>query len=144
MSEIPIRFLERVLVSDPEANVSRARFHTSDGQIVRFEELQAGDAYYVPCEGQCHLWDNCGGLHLYVVLPKDSDGDQHHWCVDGRCSNCTLKEDRVHRCWVRHGDPAAPGSLHVDKAGVTCQAGAGSILVGGWHGFLHRGRLVKC
>jgi hypothetical protein len=40
---------------------------------------------------------------------------------------------------VKHG--TAP-NLHVDKAGLTCQAGAGSILCGNYHGFLHNGELT--
>lgn len=49
-----------------------------------------------------------------------------------------------HRCWVRHGDVRA-GNVHVDKNGVTCNAGAGSIISpDGWHGFLHNGYLTSC
>lgn len=78
------------------------------------------------------------GLSLIIVCP-----DGHHWAVDGRASNCTMKDDNVHRCWVRHGDPRKTGGLHVDKNGHTCAAGAGSILTDHWHGFLHRGYLVE-
>jgi len=49
----------------------------------------------------------------------------------------------VHRCWVRHGRPE-DGTLHVDKNGVTCAAGAGSIVAGNFHGFLHGGFLTSC
>jgi hypothetical protein len=48
-----------------------------------------------------------------------------------------------HRCWVRHGD-AKTGAVHVDKSGVTCNAGGGSIVVPGFHGFLHNGQIVSC
>lgn len=67
----------------------------------------------------------------------------HHWYIDGRASNCTLKEDREHRCWVRHGTVGE--KLTVDKAGPTCQAGAGSFFMGPnneWHGFLRNGKLT--
>ena len=66
--------------------------------------------------------------------------DGHDWMVDGRASNCTLPNDNIHKCWVRHGRPE-DGTLHVDKNGVTCSAGAGSIATGKWHGFLHNGFL---
>lgn len=66
------------------------------------------------------------------------------WIIDSRASNCTLKDDDVHRCWVRHGRPE-DGTLHIDKNGNTCAAGAGSIDMGGrWHGFLHHGELYRC
>ena len=65
----------------------------------------------------------------------------HVWTIDGRASNCTLPNDKEHRCWVRHG--VAP-DFHIDKNGHTCAAGAGSILAGGYHGFLHNGHLVQC
>ena len=84
-------------------------------------------------------WDNCEDPrgHLKVILPNG-----HEWDVDGRASNCTKPDDRLHRCWVRHGDPLNPSTLHVDKAGNTCNAGAGSILSGDYHGFLHHGMLT--
>lgn len=70
------------------------------------------------------------------------------WCIDDRASNCTMPDDNVHKCWVRHGDPTDPlglktgQPLHVDKNGLTCQAGAGSIQCGNYHGFLHAGHLT--
>jgi hypothetical protein len=79
-------------------------------------------------------WTNCDGQHLYVVLPNGN-----HWDVDSRASNCTLKEETTHRCWCRHGEPP---NVHVDKNGNTCAAGAGSILSGNYHGFLHNGELT--
>lgn len=63
------------------------------------------------------------------------------WHPDARASNCTRQDDKVHRCWVRHG--AVP-HLHIDKEGETCSAGAGSVISGKWHGFLHHGKLIDC
>jgi hypothetical protein len=60
------------------------------------------------------------------------------WSIDARCSNCTLPNDNVHKCWVRHGEPP---DLTVDKNGVTCAAGAGSIQQKTYHGFLRGGYL---
>jgi hypothetical protein len=65
-----------------------------------------------------------------------------HWWIDSRASNCTKKQDIEHRCWVRHG--TVGDKIHVDKNGNTCAAGAGSIMCGGWHGFLHNGELYRC
>jgi hypothetical protein len=81
----------------------------------------------------CPFWDNCSGLHLWAILPN---GD--HWDIDSRASNCTMRDDRTHRCWIRTGS-LENGMIHVDKNGHTCAAGAGSIAVPGWHGFLHHG-----
>jgi hypothetical protein len=75
------------------------------------------------------------GRNLIVKTPG---GD---WAIDSRASNCTMPNDDVHRCWVRHGKPE-DGTLHVDKNGNTCQAGAGSIMAGDYHGFLHNGQLT--
>ncbi len=63
------------------------------------------------------------------------------WHIDSRASNCTLPNDNEHKCWVRHGRPE-DGTLHVDKNGLTCSAGAGSIMCGSYHGFLHHGQLT--
>lgn len=76
-------------------------------------------------------WVGPDGMSLMVRCP-----DGHDWAVDGQASNCTMPNDDVHKCWVRHGDPRK-GEVHVDKKGLTCKAGAGSIQTGKWHGFLH-------
>lgn len=73
------------------------------------------------------------GPALWVQTPGGG------WCIDSRASNCTMPYDYDHRCWVRHGEPPA---ITVDKAGVTCQAGAGSIQCGSYHGFLRDGALT--
>ena len=62
------------------------------------------------------------------------------WCIDSRARNCTMPDDKQHRCWVRHGE--AP-YITVDKNGLTCAAGAGSIMAGNYHGFLRNGELVS-
>ena len=75
------------------------------------------------------------GRYLIVKTPGGS------WRIDSRASNCTMPNDNEHRCWVRHGRPE-DGTLHVDKNGNTCAAGAGSIMCGDYHGFLHNGQLT--
>lgn len=83
-------------------------------------------------------WTGADGHSLHVRLPGGYD-----WCTDSRASNCDMPTDTEHKCWVRHGTP--PGDIvHVDKNGRTCHAGAGSIVVPGYHGFLHNGHLVDC
>lgn len=74
------------------------------------------------------------GRCLVVRLPGN-----HDWTVDGRASNCAMPGDSVHRCWIRHGTPP---NVTVDKNGLTCQAGAGSIQTPTWHGYLRNGELV--
>jgi len=73
------------------------------------------------------------GPALWVQTPGGG------WCIDSRASNCTMPYDYAHRCWVRHGEPP---DITVDKNGVTCQAGAGSIQCGSYHGFLQGGVLT--
>jgi hypothetical protein len=75
------------------------------------------------------------GPQLTVILP-----DFHPWTIDGRASNCGKPADFEHRCWIRHGEPPA---ITVDKQGLTCEAGAGSIQTGSWHGYLRDGQLVE-
>ena len=76
------------------------------------------------------------GRALGVVCPGP-----HVWHVDARASNCTKPDDKKHKCWVRHGEVP---NITVDKNGNTCNAGAGSSVVPGWHGFLRGGELVEC
>lgn len=81
-------------------------------------------------------WTNCNGKHIEVITP-----DGHCWDASSRASNCTMKEEGTHRCWILHGTPP---NLTADKNGYTCQAGAGSIQSPGWHGFLQNGELNPC
>lgn len=130
-----------------------------DGTEVPHDEMLPGDLFFqrahAPAPGasyrHCHSgWTNCDGMHLHCVLPEGTT-----WDIDSRCNNCTLPNDTVHRCWIRHGDPErgfpseTDGTyqrsvIHVDKQGVTCAAGAGSIVVPGFHGFLHHGFITQC
>lgn len=77
------------------------------------------------------------GQYLVVVCP-----DGWKWEVDSMASNCDKRDDKIHKCWVRHGR-AEDGTLHVDKNGITCNAGAGSILTPNYHGFLRHGILTE-
>jgi hypothetical protein len=103
---------------------------------------EPGDIFFrdVLCKTYgCHYWDNCPGLHLHAILPNGTE-----WDIDSQANNCTKPNDRLHRCWVRHGDPTKGELVHVDKAGLTCQAGGGSIISGNYHGFLHNGIFTSC
>jgi hypothetical protein len=83
-------------------------------------------------------WRGPDGHSLCVFVPSSSG--PREWTVDGRASNCDRPDDHEHKCWVRHG--VVP-DITVDKDGNTCRAGAGSIQVPGWHGFLRAGYLVE-
>jgi hypothetical protein len=97
------------------------------GELVTLRDAPDGamwDAGWYP-------WKGPDGRSLVVKCPGGSD-----WTIDGRASNCTLPGDNEHRCWVRHGDVP---QITVDKNGLTCAAGAGSIQAGNYHGFLRNG-----
>ncbi|RWQ56578.1 MAG: hypothetical protein EOS82_03545 [Mesorhizobium sp.] len=81
-------------------------------------------------------------LSIVCVIPREGPRGTTWWHIDSRCSNCTKPDDKEHRCWVRHGTVGQ--TIHVDKNGNTCSAGAGSIAVPGFHGFLHHGVLRDC
>ncbi len=118
-------------------------YRAPDGTIVPERDMQPGDCFHSTwlheaLEG-CHYWDNCTGPHLTIICP-----DGHPWDVMSRASNCTKKDDRLHRCWVLHGDPSKGELVTVDKAGNTCSAGAGSIQTPGYHGMLTKSILRGC
>jgi len=131
------------------------------GEPRTLRNLEPGAMYYA----DWYDWPEAkgpDGRALIVILPPDG----HPWHVDGRANNCdspcatcghryyehnaaakdrAFKCDRYvdakpHKCWVRHGTPP---NVHVDKNGVTCGAGAGSIQTPRYHGFLNQGRLVQ-
>lgn len=98
--------------------------------------LPPGAMYYATwLEELDWYWKGPDGRVIQVVLP-----DGHIWTIDGRSNNCTrvnMPKDDGHRCWIRHGTPPR---LTVDKNGITCAAGAGSIASPlGYHGFLRDG-----
>lgn len=99
-------------------------------------QLPGGAMWYEDWLPKNMYWDNQVGPHLAVMLPNGRE-----WNIDSRASNCTLPNDRTHRCWVRTGEPPM---VTAGKNGPTCAAGAGSILAGSYHGFLINGELVSC
>jgi hypothetical protein len=113
-------------------------FETVDGVYV--PRPLVGDFYVQEPHRWC-CWTNCDGKHVVVLLPsaKDGSGDGHEWSPSNRANNCTKKDDTLHRCWVLHGDVDRPETLHVDKDGVTCTAGGGSIQFGDFHGYVSSG-----
>lgn len=128
-----------------------------DGKLYTWDGAPSGamrDAEWLKrfhCAPENNEYIGPDGLALQVKTPAGE------WMVDSQASNCTRDQRvavdtpegregkltqfrRTHYCWVRHGDPRT-GYVHVDKAGETCAAGAGSILIGKFHGFLHHGYL---
>lgn len=111
------------------------------GEVRRARDLPIGALYEL---------DRTGAAGPDTYPPAGTDGRAiacrmagHTWHIEGRASNCTDKRDHKHRCWVRHGTVGE--LLTVDKNGLTCQAGAGSVFMGReneWHGFLRGGKLT--
>jgi len=120
--------------------VDRIYERTDNGQRMVLGEAPPGAIYnaWWAFDG----WKGKDGLCLVAKCP-----DGHEWYIDSTCSNCTLPDDKVHKCWVRHGkvpnltvDKVCPG----DNGNTTCAAGAGSILTPKYHGFLRNGEFVSC
>lgn len=116
-----------------EWQVNADRLYAGGGQLFTLRDPPVGAMY--DASWYTDFAVGFDGLHLVVICP-----DGHPWLVDAEASNCTMKGDRSHRCWVRHGDPRT-GEVHVDKDGATCSAGGGSIQTAKWHGYLHHGYL---
>lgn len=108
---------------------------TDTGEVMSWPQLPVGAVRSLSwLEGRAE-YTGPDGRSLECKTPG---GD---WIIDSRAKNCTMPEDTAHKCWVRHGRPE-DGTLHVDKNGLTCAAGAGSIATKTWHGFLHNGELI--
>lgn len=120
-----------------------------DGKLYTLRDVPPGAMWNAEWLSKFEWATGADGISLHVKLPND-----HDWNVDQEASNCTRTQwtpvpgepntrhwgGRTHYCWVRKGDPKT-GDVHVDKAGNTCAAGAGSIQSGQWHGYLHNGWL---
>jgi len=126
-------------ILDWNDGIGRPRYRRQDtGEELR-GSLPAG-ALFVTDPERAFRGHRSGGFDgecVVCVLP-----DNNQWYIDGMARNCTKPSDTEHRCWVRHG--SRPGIIHVDKNGLTCQAGAGSIQTSQFHGFLHHGELYSC
>lgn len=132
---------------------------TDNGQEMTLQEAGVGaiwNAWWMVERGSKTV--GADGMCLVCKMPGG-----HDWMIDGVASNCDspckycgiprhahpegnksghhYEDAHPHNCWIRHGTPP---NLTVDKNGVTCGAGAGSIVVPGWHGFLTNGKLVSC
>lgn len=119
---------------EEERQMFTHRLYTTDtGVLTTLADAPPGALWVAWWMGNNCTWDNATEPPL---LCKTPGGD---WNIDGRANNCTMPEDRLHRCWIRHG---IPPNIHVDKNGLTCTAGAGSIQAGAYHGFLHNGELI--
>jgi hypothetical protein len=132
-----IRLIQRLFSYDTLISLSNHQFSLIDDAVLI--EPQHGDVFWEPCIPERCPWTNCEGRHLRCFI-DEGHGAHGSWDIDSRASNCTMKEDCTHRCWVRHGEPSA--TLHVDKNGETCKAGTGSIVFGKYHGFIDYGELV--
>lgn len=106
----------------------------SNGQVLERDKFGPGAMWDCEWYHDTPFWCGSDGRSLMVILPNG-----HEWHIDGPCSNCTLPDDKTHKCWCRSGEIP---KITVDKNCNTCSAGAGSILAGNYHGFLRDGVLV--
>ena len=123
---------------DPWQLFTRRLYVRADtGEQLTLNEAPVGACWFAEWYAEHPAYRGSDGRTLVVMTPGGE------WIVDSRASNCTRPNENEHKCWVRHGRPE-DGSLHVDKNGLTCEAGAGSIVCGAYHGFLHNGHLTNC
>jgi len=114
------------------------------GELTTIRHAPPGAIWNAPWMTKYPQWTGADGLSLHFKGP-----DGREFSIDHRASNCTLPNDDVHKCWIRHGTPP---DITVDKragipgasAATTCGAGAGSFVSANWHGFLRNGHLENC
>ncbi len=129
-----------------------------------YRRVDTGEETTLQDAGPGAMWDAWWmsdwykGPDGHCLVVKCPNGRE--WMIDGRASNCDspcaqcgqpyhvclgrapctgYQDARPHKCWIRHGTPP---NLTVDKQGVTCGAGAGSIIAGDYHGCLVNGRFT--
>lgn len=106
------------------------------GEETTLRAAPVGAMWYAPwMDG---VWRHQLAHTLMVRLPGGVD-----WMPDMAAQNCGRRDDprqEQHHCWVVKG---VPPDITVGKDGPTCSAGAGSIAVPGYHGFLRGGWLTE-
>ncbi|HEX8184412.1 MAG TPA: hypothetical protein VF747_06665 [Blastocatellia bacterium] len=158
LDEVPIERDERGYISNttewphddtrwPSHCACGYEFKSEDQHQLFLEELykrsDTGEQCTLREAGPGAMWDAWWMAEAY----KGPDGrclvvncpNGFSWMIDDRASNCTMPADNTHKCWIRHGEPP---NITVDKNGVTCNAGAGSIQAGDYHGFLRDGEFT--
>lgn len=118
--------------SDVKQVYARRIYVDSDGNEFDLENPPIGAMYYIPHFKNYPSMCGPDGNSLTVMTPGGP------WNIDSQANNCT-RPGEVHKCWCRHGTPP---SVTVNKNGNTCSAGAGSIQLKDYHGFLTDGWLV--
>lgn len=122
--------------TDDESQIFKAQKYTDEaGNLYTLENAPVGAMWFATWYEEIPMLCGTDGKAIIVKTPA---GD---WHIDGKASKCGSPDDHVHKCWCRHGE--AP-NLTVDKNGVTCTAGAGSIQIHEYHGFLTNGELTCC
>lgn len=111
---------------------------SDNGELVTMHDAPPGAMWYCPWYEGFYRSQDSDPKNVLVV--KTPGGD---WVIDSRASNCTRKDDNIHFCWIRTGDPRT-GNITVHKNGNTCSAGAGSILQDSYHAMLQDGWLIDC
>jgi len=101
-------------------------------------KLEPGSLFYNDWLPLNFHFDNQIKPHLSCILPNGQE-----WNIDSRASNCTMPDERSHRCWIVDGNPEE-NNITVSKNGHTCDAGGGSIQAGNYHGFLRNGKFTGC
>lgn len=120
---------------DPKQLFSQNQYVDEAGRVMTLQSAPAGAMWDAVWFNKMPAYTGPDGICLVVKTPAGE------WMVDGRASNCTMPEDNVHKCWVRHG---VPPNITVSKDGNTCAAGAGSILIKEYHAMLQEGELRQC
>ena len=116
-------------------NVELVYSRSDNGELITLNEAGPGamwDATWYP-------WKGPDGRSLVVNCPNGFP-----WSIDGPASNCTMPDDRAqerHHCWTRSGTP--PLITVAKHYGPSCDAGAGSIQAGDYHGFLISGEFTQ-
>lgn len=140
-----------------EAGQSRKWKRADTGEIIdeNHHRLPVGAMWNATWLADHEDYRGPDGKSICVITPGGE------WMIDGRASNCNspckncgvaykdhldndlaghyYEDSRPHKCWIRHG---IPPNLTVNKVGITCGAGAGSIIRGDYHGYLINGSLT--
>lgn len=120
---------------DTKQIFSRNQYEDDKGNVMTLDSAPAGAMWDATWFHGHKSYTGPDGMSLVVKTPGGE------WMVDGRASNCTKPDDDEHKCWVRKG---VPPNITVSKDGNTCAAGAGSILIHGYHAMLQEGELREC
>lgn len=113
--------------------LKRPLFQNSEtSELVTMDDIPVGGVWYHDTLKEIFF-----GPDKKCLIVRTPGGD---WCPDSPDANCGMLEDKLHKCWIRRGEPS---KLSIDRNGILCSRPDGLAQVGRWLGSVQDGYILS-